>query len=137
MRNTICLLLATIVFGQSILEARAGAWLTPRARQEQTQPKTTIKERILEVPPGTMVEVRLLNKQKLRGRLGEVTNDGFSLQTAQGNKIATQQIAFADAKSVKKVEGNKGGHVLLYALAGIGALFVVLLVWALSQSGSE
>jgi len=137
MRNTLCLLLATIVFGQSVLEARTGAWLAARAGQEQTQAKPIIKERILGVPPGTMIEVRLLNKQKLRGRLGEVTNEGFTLQTAQGNKIETQQVAFGDVKSVKKVEGNKGGHVLLYALAGIGALFVVLLVWALSQSGSE
>lgn len=133
MRNMICLVLATIIFGQSVLEARVGAAAAARAGQEQTQPKPTIKERILEVPPGTMIEVRLVHKKKIRGRLGELTDQGFSLQTAQGNKIQTQQIAFADVKSIKKVEGNKGGHALLYALAGIGAFFVVMAIWAIAR----
>lgn len=129
MRNTLCLLLATIVFGQSILEARAGAWLAPRARQEQAQGKLTIKERILEVPAGTLIEVRLLNKQKLRGRLGEVTNEGFSLQTAQGNKIETQQIAFTDVKSIKAHQ-RRGGHAVWYVLAGVGIVFATLFIIA-------
>jgi len=104
------------------------------AGQAGTEQKPTLKERILEIPSGTMVEVRLLNKQKIRGRLGEITNEGFSLQTAQGDKVETQKIAFTDAKSVKKVEGGKAGHAVLYALAGIGALFVGLIIWWASLS---
>jgi len=69
MRSTICVLLATIVFGQSLLEAKAGAWIAARAGQEQTQGNPTLKERILEVPPGTMIDVRLLNKRVPPGSL--------------------------------------------------------------------
>ena len=133
MKNTICLVLATVIFGQSVVEARTRAAAAAGGGQEQTQAKPTIKERILEVPPGTMIEVRLAHKQRIRGRLGELTDQGFSLQTAQENKIETMQIAFSEVKSFKKVEGNKSGHALLYALAGIGAFFVALTVWAIAR----
>ena len=133
MGNMISLVLATILFGQSVLEARVGASATARAGEEQAQPKPSLKERLLEVPPGTMIEVRLLNKKKVRGRLGELTDQGFSVQTAQGNKIETQQVAFNDVKSFKRAEG-KGTNPVWYVLAGIGVLFVVLIVWAAAAS---
>jgi hypothetical protein len=130
----LCLVLATLLFSDSILEAREGASGAAAAGQIETAPKLTLKERILEIPPGTMTEVKLVNKQKIRGRLGEVTDEGFTLTTAQGEKISTQKIAFTDVKSIKKVEGGKAGHALLYALAGIGALFLVLVIWAASST---
>jgi hypothetical protein len=133
MRNIICLVLATMLFGMTTLEARVDAAGAVPVGQAGTEKKLTIKERILEVPPGTMIEVRLLNKQKIRGRLGELTDEGFSLTTAQGEKIETQKISFSDLKSFKKVEGGKAGHALLYALAGIGVVFVVLLALVASR----
>lgn len=134
--DIVCLVLATLLFGCSILDARAGvSGATPPA-QSGSEGKPTVKERILEIPPGTMIEVRLLNKQKIRGRLGEITDEGFSLQTAQGNKIETQKLGFTDVKSFKQVEGTTGkkiGTGVVYALAGIGALFVGLVIWAASR----
>jgi hypothetical protein len=134
MRDIVCLVLATMVFGTTTMEARVGAARAVPLGQGATERKPTMKQRILEVPPSTMIEVRLLNKQKIRGRLGEITDEGFSLTTVQGEKITTQKVAFTELKSFKKVEGGKAGHALLYALAGIGALFVVLVIWALTQS---
>ncbi len=133
-RDMLCLILATLIFGCTTLEARVGLPGAAPTGQTGPEPKPTIKQRILEIPPGSTIEVRLLNKQKIRGRLGEVTDEGFSLTTAQGEKISTQKIAFNELKSVKKVEGGKAGHVLLYALAGIGALFVGLIIWAATRS---
>lgn len=134
MRDIICLVLATMLFGTTTMEARVGAARAVPLGQAATERKPTMKERILEVPPGTMIEVRFLSKQKIRGRLGEITDEGFSLTTVQGEKITTQKVAFTELKSFKKVEGGKAGHALLYALAGIGALFLVLVIWALTQS---
>ncbi|MBZ5672459.1 MAG: hypothetical protein LAO04_22390 [Acidobacteriia bacterium] len=132
MRNIICLVLATMLFATTTLEAKAGAAGAVPPGQAGTERKLTLKERILEVPPGTTIEVRLLNKQKIRGRLGDLTNEGFSLTTAQGEKIETQKVSFTDLKSFKKVEGattrkavSKG---LLYALAAGGVFLVVLVV---------
>lgn len=137
MRNIICLVLATMLFGTTTLEAKVGAAGAIPPGQAGTERKLTLKERILEVPPGTMIEVRLLNKEKIRGRLGELTDEGFSLTTAQGEKIEAKKVAFTDLKSFKKLEGDtagkKVGKVVLYGLAGIGVLMVVLIAWALSR----
>ncbi len=129
-RDFICFVLATMLFGTTTLEARVGAAGAVPGGQAGTERKLTMKERILEVPPGTMIEVRLLNKEKIRGRLGELTDEGFSLTTAQGEKIEAKKVAFTDLKSFKKVEGGQAGHVVLYALAGIGARFLGLIIWA-------
>lgn len=134
--NLLTLILVWALFGDSVLEARVSVSASADSHPEETTNKPTLQQRILEVPQGSMVEVRLMNKQKLRGRLGEVTNEGFSLQTAQGNKIETQKIAYADVKSLKQVEGTTGkkiGKGVIYALAGIGALMVVMVVWAMAN----
>lgn len=96
-----------------------------------------MKERLLEVPPGTMIEVRLLNKKKLRGRLGEINDEGFNLTTAQGEKITKARIAFTDLKSFKKVEGKKAGagRIVIYMLAGIGVFVVVAIIMAATHPG--
>ena len=135
--DTVCLALATLLFGCSILEARADVSGATTPGQGGSDRKATLKERILEIPPGAMVEVRLLNKQKIRGRLGEITDEGFSLQTAQGNKIETQKLTFSELKSVKKVEPGKHvkpiGWIAIGALAAVGA--AVLITIAAAASG--
>jgi hypothetical protein len=137
-RDTILLILISALFGNSALEAKVGVSATGVSLPQETTKKPTLQELILEIPPGTMIEVRLMNKHKVRGRLGEVTNEGFSLQTAQGNKIETQKIAFTDVKSLKKAEGETTGtrisRGVVYGLAGIGVLMVILIIWAASRS---
>jgi len=138
MRDMILLILISALFGNSVLEARVRASATAASLPEETAKKPTVQERILEIPPGTLIEVRLTDKQRLRGRLGEVTNEGFSLQTAQGNKVETQKIAFTEVKSFKKAEGETGGKKfsrgLVYGLAGIGVLAVILVIWAVAAT---
>jgi tetrahydromethanopterin S-methyltransferase subunit G len=94
----------------------------------------------MEIPPGTMIEVRLMDKHRVRGRLGEVTNEGFSLQTAQGNKVETQKIAFTEVKTLKKVEGTTGkkvGKGVIYGLAVFGVLILVMTIVLVAKLGSD
>jgi hypothetical protein len=94
----ICLVLSAVLFNGSILEAKAAvSGATPRAQTEVAQ-SPTLRERIQEIQPGTMIEVRLHNKRKIRGRLGEVTDEGFSLTTAKGDKLGNQKVAFTEVK---------------------------------------
>ena len=141
MRDTILLILISVLFGNSLLEARVGASATSASLPQETTKKATVQERIMEIPPGTMIEVRLMDKNKVRGRLGEVTNEGFSLQTAQGSKIETQKIAFTEVKSLKKVEGDttgkKVGKGLIYGLAAAGILLVVIIIVAIAKYGNS
>ncbi len=129
--------LASLIFGGSFLQATSSVLgAVPRVEKSAEQ-MAALKQRILEIPPGTMIEVRLLDKQKIRGRLGEIADEGFNLQTAQGNKIETQKIAFADVKSFKSLQnstGHKIGKGVLYGLAGIGALILILTLVYAGQS---
>ncbi|PYT23592.1 MAG: hypothetical protein DMG57_31555 [Acidobacteria bacterium] len=83
---------------------------------------------MLAIPAGSMVEVRLTSKQKFRGRLGEVSNEGFIVKYAQGNQIGERKVAYDDVKSIKSVEGSRTGRTAVYLLTGTGIVFVVLFV---------
>ena len=96
--------------------------------QSTTTPKPTLKERVLAIPAGSMVEVRLNSKEKFRGRLGEVSNEGFIVKCAQGNQIDERKVAYDDVKSIKSVEGSPAGRTAVYILAGAGIVFLVLFV---------
>lgn len=94
----------------------------------QVSQKPTLRERLLEIPPGSLVVVRLKNKDKLRGRLGEVSSEGFILKYAKGNEIEERKVGFDELKSIKsKRRGSKIGTAVVYVLAGVGVTFLVLL----------
>jgi hypothetical protein len=97
------------------------------AAAQSTQP--TLKERVLEIKPHALVEVKLLEKgrPKLRGRIHSVTDQGFSLRVARGDKIEDATVAFADLKSIKVKEGHHPGRdITLGILAGVGVTFLTL-----------
>lgn len=136
MRETIALVLASMLFVTTNVEARADAARAVPSGRAAIERGAALKEKILEVPTGTLIEVRLLNKQKIRGRLGEVTDEAFSLATVQDDKIVSQKVAFNDLRSFKTVGDGKGkGHIVLYMLAGIGALVVVLIIVGIASGG--
>ena len=85
----------------------------------------TIQERIVEIPQGSIIEVRLLTKEKLRGRLENVSADGFSVVVAKGDQTETRQVTFAEVKSLKRV--NKGSTAKA-VFAGIGIFYVAVVV---------
>lgn len=133
MREIICCVLATVLFATTTLDARLSALLAVPPGRAATEQQTTMKERLLGVPPGTMIEVRLRNKQKIRGRLGEINDEGFTLTTLQEQKVVKEKIAFTELKSFKKVEGGKAGHRVLWMLAGVGALVLILSIIILAR----
>ncbi len=127
MRDIICLVLATLVFSCSTLEARVGASGAVSPGQAGSEPKPALKEQVFQIPAGSQVEVRLLNKERLRGRLGEVSEEGFTVQIAQGNQIDTRKVAFGDVKSVKVIDKEKGKHIFLGVGIAVGTLLVLAL----------
>ncbi len=133
MRKAICLVLATVFFSAATLDARSNKSRAVSSSQSPTERETAIKKKLIEVPPGTMIEVRLLNKQKIRGRLGQVDDQGLTLTTAQEGKIVTQKIAFNEVNSFKNVEPGKGGHKVVWMLAGIGVLVGICAIIAAIQ----
>ena len=75
------------------------------------------------MPTGTNIEVRLKDKQTLRGTRGDVSGSGFTLLKPGGGD---RQIAFGDVASVKQL--NKKSHTTRNILIGVGVGIVVVVV---------
>lgn len=99
----------------------------------------TVAQQLVELPPDSIVEVRLNDKRKLRGRLGALDTDAFEVQVAGQTGVAKERLRYADVKSVKPVSkmgaGRSAGFVALGALAAVGA--TVLVIIAIYFSGAD
>jgi hypothetical protein len=91
-----------------------------------------LREKVLEIPPQTMVEVHLKNKDVIKGRLGDVSSDGFVVKEATGQRIEERKIVFDDVKSMKKFEGSKAlkvaGYSAIATAAAIGTGLLITLI---------
>ena len=135
MRNLISLILTTAILWATTLEARTNTSPEGPSGKAPAGQSTKIKEKLLNVPPGTLIEVRLLNNQKVRGKLGQMNDEGFTLTAVEQGKIVIQKIAFNELKSFKRVTSatTKTGHTLIYILAGVGALMLIAIIWGVAQ----
>ena len=92
----------------------AAAASAPPSPQTGPEKAPTVRERVLAMPPHTMVQVKLHNKN-IRGRLSVVTRKGFVIQIAAGDKTANEKVFFEDVESIKAIEGNgKGDSVSVH-----------------------
>jgi translation initiation factor IF-1 len=127
-RNVLPVTLILVVMLGLGLEAGAGMTMVTGSGQASTSHKLTLREKVFEIPPQTMVEVKLKNKEKVRGRLGEVSNEGFVVRVATGQRIEDRKIAFDDVKSMKKFEGNKALKVVGYSALVTGVVIGTAIV---------
>lgn len=93
------------VFSICLAGAVAVAAPLPQNDLEQTP---TVRERVMAMPPHTMVQVRLHNKS-IRGRVSVVTHKGLLLQIAADGKTRNERISYDDVESIEPVEGNGKG----------------------------
>lgn len=133
LRGAVSVALAWMLCVDSAVARPAGAASSP-AQAPRVQ-KATVQEQVLEIPAGSLIEVRLKNKEKFRGRLGDISNDGFVVKQARKDKVEDRQITFGEVKSIKMVnKGSNAGRAILYALAGLGVLFLVIGVVAATHT---
>jgi hypothetical protein len=94
------------------------------AAQASSEEKRSLKEQVVMIPAGSIVEVKLKQKgsSTIRGRLGPITDAGFEVQTAKSGKVSTEKVAFAEVKSVK---AKKGLSTSTKALIAVGVVFAV------------
>jgi hypothetical protein len=130
MRQCLSVLLAWVLSVNS-LPGKPRSVATLHSAQAPTIQKATLQEQVLAIPAGSLVEIRLKTKEKLRGRLVEVSNEAITVKVAKGDKIDERKLAFDELKSIKGVDGgSKAGKVTLYVLAGVGVGLVILFVIA-------
>lgn len=135
MRKAVCVGLVFILLLSGVRSGAANLEESSPAQAETTK-KPTIKEQVLQIAVGTPTEVRLQNKEKLRGRMGTISDEGFVLQVAKGNQIEDRTISFTDVRSLKKREGwSTGTKIAVGVLAGLGAFMLVALVVVAATTG--
>ena len=102
--------------------------------------KRTVQQQVVEIPTGKLVEVRLTDKSKIRGRIGKISAEGFLLTAAKGNQVGEQKLAFSDVTSIKAIEkegsGGMGVQILIGALAAAGVLFLIGIIAVAASGGS-
>ena len=104
-------------------------------RQATKPAPAAVRERVLAIPSGTLVEVRQNGQQrKLRGRINSVSEEGFVLTVVSGNEEMERKLAFREVKSVEKVAGGTSVkaavHGLYRGLATLGYLLAKAFVYA-------
>lgn len=113
-------------------------WPCAAAQSAQT-PKPTLKEKLILLDAGSVVEVNLKNKEKLRGRLGTVSDSGFDIQYVANDQSTTRTINYADVKKVKQ-QGDgmsTAAKITLGVLAGLGVLVVISLIVTAASGGFD
>ena len=94
-----------------------------------TSQERTVQQQVVEIPTGKLVEVRLADKSKIRGRIGQISADGFLLTAARGNQVGEQKMAFSDVTSIKAIEKGEGaGKTATYALVGAAAAAATVII---------
>jgi hypothetical protein len=82
-----------------------------------------VRNQVTGMPTGTNIEVRLKNKQTLRGARGEVSESGFTLVD---QRAGNRQIAFDEVTSVKQLV--KKSHTMRNVLIVVGIAVVIVAV---------
>ena len=120
-RSSLALLCTSLLVWSSLAYASAA---------DQALPGQSLKERITQIPSGSVVQVKLANKQNIRGRLGSITNDGFDLQYARSGKIVTETLMFDNVQSVRMVgQGwSIAKKIVVGTLIGAGVLLIIGIV---------
>ena len=123
MLKILCVFMAWVVFVNSAYAAKISAVDT--ANSAPASKAQTIKEQAVQIPAGSKVEVRLTNKEKLKGRLGAVSDEGIVLKSIKADRTEERKITFAEMTSIKAVKGLSKAAIGL--LVGIGVLVIVVL----------
>jgi hypothetical protein len=110
MRKTISLALTLLMVMQ----------LVPAASGEDS-----VASQITAIPAGARIELRLKNKQTMRGARGAVSDAGFTLVDARNGE---HQIAFDDVASVKQIttKSHTARNILIGVGIGIAAVAITL-----------
>ena len=81
------------------------------------------------MPVGASIELRLKDRQKLRGARGTVSDSGLTLVDTRSGE---RQIAFDEVSSVKQVKAKShtGRNILIGVGIGVGAVAIVIVALA-------
>lgn len=93
------------------------------------QKQAEFKKRVVEWGTNKQVNVKLNSGEKFSGRLADIQNEFFVVQSVTPDgKVTSHQINFSDVNKVsqKGQAGRVAGFTALGVLAAVGAAFVII-----------
>lgn len=96
----------------------------------------TMREKAVSIPVGEIVDVRLnpKGKERVKGQLVSVSEQGLSVRTVDGGAVKERVIPFDEIQSLS--QKRRDSHTGLKILAGIGIALASLWVIAALALGS-
>lgn len=93
------------------------------------------KKQVLDWGVNKNIWVEMNSKEKLQGRITEIRDDAFVLQTMEKDTIKDITVRYDEVKKLSARDGGKAAKAIgitgVSVLAGIGVLFLVsLAIWA-------
>ena len=127
--QSVAMLLVLMLAFQPGLTTRAGAKEGPQEKEAARIAR--LKQKVLDIPLGTSVKVRLTNGDRLQGRMGAITNEGFTL-AEEDNPQAQREVPFSELRSIKvRKQGLSQAKPLVRAAILSGILGGAILISAL------
>ena len=106
-----------------------------RGPRDEAAHAAQIRSQIGAMRPGTLIEVRLFSREKIRGRLGESDAVSLVLQP-QDPATAGRRVQFSEVKSVKWA-ASRGTRTVAWVVAGVLATAVIIGVAILLKERSN
>jgi hypothetical protein len=108
------------------------ALVVPNYAAATETPQQNTKDKVTKYSEGKnpIVVVKLKNGEKLKGRVGQVSEDGFTIAYKDGRPLTT--VAYADVAEVKKA----GLHPLIVVGIVGGVVFGILVAAMFASCGS-
>jgi hypothetical protein len=108
--GVLALILFIVAAGQTAEIAFAqGQRPSVASAQEDEGSSDVLKTRVLQLPKGSYVEVRLTGGRKIEGRLGDVVAEGFMLQAVSKNRLTDRLVRFEEMQTVTPLGGFQPG----------------------------
>ena len=128
--RALSVLMVWVMFGSSIQAEGMGAPDVPGPSQAPASSGPTIKERVSQIPAGSVVQIRLTNKEQLKGKIGSVSEEGVVLKNFNSSKARERLIAYSEIQSIGVA---KSGSKALKIIGIVGLVWLVLVVIVLVQ----
>jgi len=112
LRETICLLLVSILCLDSPSSARAAVSEANAAGRTQTPEAADFQKKVQKIPLQSPVQVKLSDGKKLLGKMTEVSDQGLTLKTVTQDKIVDRKITANELKSIKVQSFPEGSQLL-------------------------
>ena len=113
--------LALAVVLPSGVVGKAVATRSDARQHDENARDSSRKPGAMTIPPGTAVELRLENGEKVRGRVAEVTEDHVVVQWVKKDTIENRKISVAEVKSIKvlRAKPSTAKSVAQYIFVGV------------------